>query len=355
MAGIDDNRVITVLCASVGDRPPHLRAVEERVTVRYCDADGLQDAIRGAHALLLWDYFSGAVRQVWDHADALRWIHVAAAGVDKLLFDELIDSDVVVTNARGIFDRPIAEFVLGSVLAFAKDLHGSHDLQLARAWKWRETRTVAGGTALIVGTGAIGRETARLLRAVGMRVRGAGRTARDDDPDFGTVVASADLADHVGWADHVVVVTPLTEATRGLVDATVLAAMKPTAHLVNVGRGPCVVEADLIAALNAGTIAGASLDVFSTEPLPTDSPLWDLPGVAVSAHMAGDAVGWTDALAHQFVDNALRWLDGRDLVNVVDKRLGFVPAHPVPAHPVPGQDVSSNDATPGRRGERPAY
>jgi phosphoglycerate dehydrogenase-like enzyme len=303
-------------------------AVEERATVRYCDADGLPSAVQGAHALFLWDYFSSAVRGVWDRADALRWIHVAAAGVDKLLFDELIDSDVIVTNARGVFDRPIAEFVLGSILAFAKDIHGSHDLQLARAWKHRETLTVAGSTVLVVGTGAIGRETARLLRAVGMRVRGAGRAARAGDPDFGTVIASDDLAAHVGWADHVVVVAPLTEATRGLINATVLAAMKPTAHLVNVGRGPCVVEDDLIAALADARIAGASLDVFETEPLPTEHPLWSTTGAVVSAHMSGDAVGWVDTLAHQFVDNALRWLDGRDLVNVVDKRLGFVPTDP---------------------------
>jgi phosphoglycerate dehydrogenase-like enzyme len=246
-----------------------MRAVEERATVRYCDAAGLPAAVQGAHALFLWDFFSTAVRQVWDHADVLRWIHVASAGVDKLLFDELIDSDIVVTNARGVFDRPLAEFVLGSILAFAKDIHRSHDLQLAHTWKHRETLTVAGTTALVVGTGGIGRETARLLRAVGMRVRGAGRTARVEDPDFGTVIASDDLAAHVGWADHVVMVAPLTEATRGLIDATVLAAMKPGAHLVNVGRGACVVEDDLIAALARGQIAGASLDVFETEPLST--------------------------------------------------------------------------------------
>ncbi|MBF8184766.1 D-2-hydroxyacid dehydrogenase [Nonomuraea sp. K274] len=331
MAGSEDRPVITVLCADMNRRPPHMQAVEERATVRYCDTGGLAAAVTDAHALFLWDYFSSAVRQVWDRAGALRWIHVAAAGVDKLLFDELIDSDVIVTNARGVFDRPIAEFVLGSVLAFAKDVHRSHDLQLARTWKHRETRSVAGGTALVVGTGAIGREIARLLRAVGMEVRGAGRTARAADPDFDTVVASDELALHVGWADHVVMAAPLTPATRGLIDAPVLAAMKPTAHLVNIGRGPCVVEDHLIAALAGGQIAGASLDVFETEPLPVDHPLWDTPGVVVSAHMSGDAVGWLDTLARQFTDNALRWLDGEDLVNVVDKRLGFVPPGPRPS------------------------
>ena len=144
---------------------------------------------------------------------------------------------VTVTNARGVFDRPIAEFVLAAVLAHAKLLHESRDLQRDKVWRHRETRTVVGARALIVGTGAIGRETARLLRAVGMEVRGAGRTARADDVDFGEVVASADLVGHVGWCDYLVNAAPLTEQTRGLINADVFAAMRPSAHLINVGRG----------------------------------------------------------------------------------------------------------------------
>ncbi|MDD9205544.1 NAD(P)-dependent oxidoreductase, partial [Georgenia sp. 10Sc9-8] len=200
--------------------------VEDRAEVRYTDAANLGKAVEGADAVFLWDFFSTALRDVWPQADRLRWVHVAAAGVDTLLFEELRSSSVVVTNARGVFDRPIAEYVLGAVLAHAKDSRRSLELQHARRWQHRETTLVAGTTALVVGTGAIGRETARLLRAVGMEVRGAGRRARAADPDFGTVVASADLAEHAGWADHLVVVAPLTPATRGLVDRTVLAAMK---------------------------------------------------------------------------------------------------------------------------------
>lgn len=319
---------VAVLCAGPHDRPPHLGTLARRADVVCADAGGLGEAIEDARALLLWDFFSTAVRDVWQRAGRLEWIHVAAAGVDRLLFDELRDSAVVVTNARGIFDRPIAEFVLASVLAHAKDVHRSDDLQRGRTWQHRETRLVVGSTALVVGTGAIGRETARLLRAVGVQVRGAGRTAREGDPDFGTVVDSSRLAEHVGWADHVVVVAPLTPATRGLVDRRVLAAMKPGSHLVNVGRGASVVEADLIDALRAGRPAAASLDVFETEPLPPDHPLWAAPGVTVTPHMSGDTVGWRDALARQFVDNAIRWLDGEPLLNVVDKRLGFVRAEP---------------------------
>lgn len=317
---------ITILCPPDGGRPAGTELLEGDAELTFTDAAGLSDALRGAEALLLWDYFSEAVRDAWPSAGSLRWIHVAAAGVDKLLFPELVGSDVVVTNARGIFDRAMAEFVLGSILAVAKDIHLSHDLQTARTWHRRETRLISTETALVVGTGAIGRETARLLRAAGMDVRGAGRTARSGDPDFGEVVASADLIEHVGWADHVVVAAPLTEQTRGLISKDVLAAMKPGSHLVNVGRGPIVDETALVSALRDGPVEAASLDVFEVEPLPDESPLWTMPGVAVSAHMSGDYEGWREALARQFVDNARRWLSGEPPLNIVDKKRGFVVA-----------------------------
>lgn len=320
--------VIAVLCSAADDRPSHLAPVEERADLRYTDAAGLADAVDGAQALFLWDFFSTAVKDVWDRASELEWVHVAAAGVDKLLFDELVESDVVVTNARGVFDRPIAEFVLASILALAKRLHESHDLQRQKVWEHRETESINGQHALIIGTGAIGRETARLLSAVGMSVQGAGRTARTDDPDFGDVVASSQLAEHVGDADHVVVAAPLTEQTRQLLDDAVFAAMKPSAHLVNISRGAIIDEDALVHALDTGEIAAASLDVFAVEPLPEDSALWSTPGVVVSPHLSGDAHGWLDTLARQFVDNALHWLDGEELDNVVDKRLGFVPSSP---------------------------
>ncbi|MDO5710973.1 MAG: D-2-hydroxyacid dehydrogenase [Micrococcales bacterium] len=325
-------RVIAVLCADAHDhaaRPGHLQPLEGLLDWRFADADGLAEAVREADALLLWDFFSSAVADVWEQAQHVEWIHVAAAGVDKLLFEELAASDVVVTNARGIFDRPIAEFVAASVFAHAKRVHETHDLQVRRQWLHRETATLVGKRALIVGTGAIGREIARLLRALGLQVRGAGSRARAGDPDFGDVIDSARLAEHVTQlreVDYLVNAAPLTQATRGLIDAGVLAALKPGAHLVNIGRGPTVVEADLLAAVRDGRLDGASLDVFETEPLPSESALWDAPGVVVSPHMSGDVVGWRDALARQFVDNAQRWLAGEELSNIVDKRLGYVPA-----------------------------
>lgn len=308
------------------EHPPGMAAVEEFAEVRYAKADELAAALKGADALFLWDFFSTAVRDVWEHADSLRWIHVAAAGVDTLLFPELVDSGVIVTNSRGIFDRPIAEFVLGSILAFAKDMPGSLRRQQARKWEHRETERIDGCSAMVVGTGAIGRETARLLDAVGMAVSGVGRTARTNDPDFGEVYASSDLAEVVGDADYLVMIAPLTESTRGLVDARVLAAMKPSARVINVGRGELVQEEALIEALDAGQIAGAALDVFPIEPLPAYSRLWDMENVLVSSHLSGDALGWLERLADLFLDNADRYRRGESLLNVVDKELGYVPS-----------------------------
>nr|WP_218621261.1 D-2-hydroxyacid dehydrogenase [Mycolicibacterium hippocampi] len=311
------------MCAKADDRPPGLDDID--VDLRFCAADGLADAVRGARGLLLWDYFSTAVRDVWSDAGDLEWIHITAAGVDTLLFDDLRNSDVVVTNARGVFDRPLAEYVLGAVLAHAKDSRTSFDLQRRHEWRHRETRSITGATALVVGTGGIGREIAKLLRAAGMVVRGAGRRPVADDPDFGEIVDSAELAAHAGWCDHLVLAAPLTPATRGMVDQAVLDAMKPDAHLINIARGPMVDQAALLTALTQGQIGGATLDVFDTEPLPAEHPLWDAPNTTITAHMSADVIGWRDELAAQFAANARRWLAGEPLHNVVDKKLGYVP------------------------------
>jgi phosphoglycerate dehydrogenase-like enzyme len=314
---------VTVLCGD--DQPRGMAEVERLAEVRYVRADGLRDALAGADVLFVWDFFSPAVRAAWPAADKLQWVHVASAGVDAILFDDLRDSDVVLTNSRGVFDDAIAEYVLGLVIAFAKDFPRTLQLQRERRWEWRETERVGGRKALVVGTGPIGAAIARLLRAVGIEVRGAGRRAREDDPDFGIVHSSAELPDHVGWADFVIAVLPLTDETRGMFDRRVFAAMKPTARFINVGRGEHVVTEDLIAALRAGELAGAALDVFDQEPLPSESPLWTMENVVVSPHMSGDTVGWKDTLARVFVANFRRWIAGEPLHNVVDKKRGYVP------------------------------
>lgn len=325
---------IAILGADGLPEPHNLTAIEELATVRQCTADNLSHALPGADVLLLWDFFSRALKDNWGSATAdLRWVHVCAAGVDSLLFDDLRASPVVVTNASGVFDQPIAEFVLASILARDKQLHESKTFQREGRWRHRETMRTSGTSALVIGTGGIGRAVARMLRAVGIRVAGAGRTSRADDPDFGVVHATADLASYVGRFDNVVAIAPLTAQTERMINAPVFAAMRGDAHFINVGRGALVDESALIDALRAGEIGAASLDVFDTEPLPTESPLWTMDNVALSPHMSGDVRGWREELADLFLDNLGRYLDATAppaevLRNVVDKDRGYVAGTP---------------------------
>lgn len=314
----------TVVVLHGGSYPPAMTRIEELADVRYATEDELASALPGADVLFVWDFRSEAVQAAWSAADRLRWMHAASAGVDRMLFPELVESGVVLTNSRGVFDRPMAEYVLATVLSFAKDLHTSLRLQDRKQWRHRETERVAGKRALLVGTGPIGRAIAAQLSAAGLSVTGAGRRARTGDPDFGTVHSSDELHPVLGEFDYVVLAAPLTEQTRGLVDARALARFKPTARLINVGRGELVVQDELVEALSAGQLAGAALDVFDAEPLPATSPLWEMPDVLVSPHMSGDTVGWTDELVELFLTNLRGYVEGAWPHNVVDKQRGYV-------------------------------
>jgi len=263
------------------------------------------------------------LRRAWPGHHHISWVHATSAGVNTLMFPELINSDIQLTNARGVFDRGIAEYVLGAVLLFAKDSMNNLRYQQQHEWRHRETELIRDRTALIVGAGSVGREVARLLRAAGMQVIGTARHAREDE-NFKAVYASDRLPELLPDADFVVITAPLTGETRGLFDAEAFACMQPRARLINVGRGPIVVEHDLINALQEGVIAGAVLDVFEQEPLADQSPLWDMPQVMISAHMAGDFRGWEQALGEQFVENFYRWKHGQLLHNVVEKHKGYI-------------------------------
>ena len=326
-----EKTIVAVLAREQGPRPPGLEPVAEVSTICYAvSVQELADALGDADVLLVWDFRSTKLRDAWPHARHLRWIHVAGVGVETVLFPELVASDVVLTNSRGVFDQALAEYVLGLMLAFAKGFPATFDLQRRHAWQHRETEQLRGQTVLVVGAGGIGRAVGRLARCAGMHVVGVAHFARPSDPDLGRVVAARDLRAILGEADYIVIAAPLTSETTGMFDAAAFDRMKPTARLINVGRGPIVDEDALLTALRAKRIAGAALDVFSDEPLPTDHPFWDLPGVIVSPHMAGDFTGWMTALAQLFVRNFLRWRSGEPLLNVVDKRRGYVPTQPAP-------------------------
>jgi phosphoglycerate dehydrogenase-like enzyme len=316
---------ITVLHGT--DRPPDLARRAGDAHVRFATDATLGAALPGTDVLLVWDFTSDAVRHAWPTSGQPRWVHTASAGVDRLTFPALLGSPAVLTNSRGVFDTPMAEYVLGLVIAMAKDLPGTIAGQARRQWRHRETEPVAGRCAVVVGSGPIGRAIARLLGAVGMRVRLVGRTRRcpvPGDPAPVLVHGIDELPGLLPSADDLVLAAPLTDRTRGLVDATALAQLRPGARVINVGRGGLVVEDDLVAALRDGHVAGAALDVFAIEPLPPDSPLWTLPGVIVSPHMSGDITGWRTALVDLFAENLERYRAGEPLRNVVDKTLGYV-------------------------------
>ncbi|GAA2276564.1 D-2-hydroxyacid dehydrogenase [Streptomyces atrovirens] len=304
------------------DPLPRLGRLTGRVRVEHADASTLAGRLPSADVLLVWDFTSHAVREAWPgEGPRPRWVHTASAGVDHLLCPELAASDTVVTNARGVFDRPIAEYVAALVLAFAKDLPRTLELQRERTWRHRESRGVAGTRAVVVGSGPIGRAIAGTLGALGVKTALVGRTARAG------VHGPDDLDRLLARADWVIAAAPLTETTRGMFDARRFGVMQPSAHFVNVGRGQLVVEDALAEAVRRRWIAGAALDVFENEPLTPDSPLWRLPGLIVSPHMSGDTVGWRDELGEQFVELFELWAAGRPLENVVDKQRGYVPGH----------------------------
>ncbi|AGJ55130.1 D-3-phosphoglycerate dehydrogenase [Streptomyces sp. PAMC 26508] len=307
------------------DPPPRLGRLAGRAVVRYADRRTLAGLLPGADVLLVWDFTSDAVREAWPgDGPRPRWVHTASAGVDRLLCPELAASPTVVTNARGVFELPIAEYVAGLVLAFAKDLPRTLELQRLHRWSHRETRGLAGTRAVVVGAGPVGREIMRLLDALGVQVALVGRTARR------TIHGVEDLDRLAAGADWVIGAAPLTDATRGMFDSRFFGLLQPSAHFVNVGRGALTVEEDLAEALRRRWIAGAALDVFQEEPLGSRSPLWEVPRLLVSPHMSGDTAGWRDRLGAQFVSMYELWSAGESLPNVVDIRRGYVPSTDIP-------------------------
>ena len=236
--------------------------------------EAFADAAPGADAILNWTGSRELLRQVWRMAPRLRWIHSRSAGLDELLFPELAESAVPLTNARGVFSEILGEFVIAAVMFFAKGLRRMVRSQEAGVWDQFDTVEVAGRTMGVVGLGDIGKAAARRAEALGLRVIGVGRA---DGPER--------KHDVLARSDYVVLSAPLTPETHGLIGEAELRAMKPEAVLINVGRGPLIDEAALIAALRDKKIGGAGLDVFDTEPLPLDHPLRKMDNVVITPHL----------------------------------------------------------------------
>lgn len=265
---------------------------------------------------------------ILSRAPRLRWIQGIGAGIDILVRGtDLLQSDVIITSSRGVRSTFMAEFVLFQMLAMARQASRLTANQLARRWEPFVGLQLRGKTLGIVGLGSIGAEIARRAKALDMRVVASRRsaTSRQKNTDgVDELFPAGELLQMLPQCDFVVLTPPLTAETAGLIGEAELKAMKPAAYLINVSRGPVVKENILIQALKEGWLAGAALDVFETEPLPLDSELWKLPNVLVSPHMAG-ATGeeHITPLTELFCENLRRFLAGKELLNVIDKKRGY--------------------------------
>ena len=264
-------------------------------------------------------------------AKKLRWIHSPAAAVHQLMFPELANSDVILTNAREVHGPVVAEHVIALIFALAKKIPYAVRLQEKHIWgqeaTWRarpRPREVLGATLGLVGVGSIGREVAKRASALGMRIVAVREHPEKGRPDgVEQVYASGDLETLLQQSDYVVLAVPITPSTQKLMNAERLAKMKPDACLINVGRGPLIDESALAAGLRNHQIGGAALDVFEQEPLPADSPLWDLDNLLITPHTAGLTEKLWERHYALFSENLRRYLAHQPLLGVVDKNKGY--------------------------------
>ncbi|MGB9464691.1 MAG: D-2-hydroxyacid dehydrogenase [Candidatus Acidiferrum sp.] len=264
------------------------------------------------------------------HAKKLKWIHSTAAGVAQLMYPELRDSGITVTNPSGVFSPPMAEHTMGLLLSLARNFPDSTRHQDRSHWgqqdiwdKPQRLTELSGQVLLIVGFGSIGRELAKRARAFDMRVWGVTRSGKGDTTHAEKIVPASQLEETLPHADYVVIAAPETIETRHLIGSAQIARMKPGARLINVGRGSLLDEIALIRALESGALGGAALDVASVEPLPPESPLWKAPNLFITPHTSAVS----DRLWHRetalLMDLLERWFDGREMFNQVDFARGY--------------------------------
>ncbi len=264
--------------------------------------------------------------ELWKSAPRLRWVQSGGAGVEQFMTPDFIASPVVLTNAAGVYAVPIADHVMAFVLHFSRRFNDLVRKQIGREWAdWGEVRMeeLKGKTLGIVGLGGIGTELAKRARGFDMRIIATRRRPGVQSEYVDEVRGTDELPWLLGESDFVALCAALTAETRHLIGREELGAMRPTAYLMNIGRGGLIDEAALVKALKDRRIAGAGLDVFEEEPLPSDSPLWDMPNVIITPHNAGDSPRSHERLMDLFCENLRRYVAGEALLNVVDKKAGY--------------------------------
>ncbi len=279
-----------------------------------------------ADVIFNWSGGRDLLRTVFAKTPKVRWIHSRSAGLDSLLFPELVESPVPLTNGTGVFSQSLGEFSLAAILYFAKDFRRMIRNQMAGRWEQFDVHEIAGQTVGIVGYGDIGRAVAKRVHAMGMRVLAVkrhGASAQNPDPLVDRVYLPDQRSEMIAQCDYVVAAAPLTAETRSMIGHAEFAAMKPGSVIINVGRGPVIDEPAMLAALTEGRIKGAGLDVFTQEPLPDGHPFYKMENVLLSPHCADHTMDWLEQAMQFFLENFARYSKGDPLQNVVNKKLGY--------------------------------
>ena len=301
--------------------PDHVREAVSGVTVV-----AVEDDAAAVREIVDADAFYGQITpSLLAAARQLRWIQSPAIGLERTMFPELIAHPVILTNPRGIFSDDIADHVMALVTGFARQMPRSMRQQLRHDWNPHDyqVRHLPDCTLGIFGLGGIGTAVAQRAAAFGMRVIAVDARRTDRPSGVAELWPSSRLPDLLHQSDFVVICAPETPETRGLFGSTTLKAMKPSAYLINIGRGKIVQLNALVEALRAGDIAGAGLDVFEIEPLPSDNPLWDLENVVITPHVAGIGPHTVERRHAVLLENVRRFVAGENLLNVVDKARWF--------------------------------
>ncbi|MCL4369905.1 MAG: D-2-hydroxyacid dehydrogenase [Chloroflexi bacterium] len=310
-------RVTEEQSRSLQEISPDLEIVVER------DPEKAREPLKDAEILCCFE-LPGPLAQ----APKLKWIQLVSAGAEHLFDAGIEKTDIMVTTVSGIHAHAMAEYSVGVMVMMARRLPAV--LEETRQRKWRPQRIRAyygeelhGKTVGVLGLGGVGRAVAEACHCLGMRVVALRRSGTATGGVADRVYLPPDLLVMLAECDYVVVALPVTPETRALIGEKELRAMKPTARLVNVGRGELIDEAAMARALREGWIAGAALDVFVQEPLPADSELWDAPNLIVTPHLAGGTLPYMDRAVEVFRQNLYRYLAGEPMLNVLDKQRGY--------------------------------
>jgi phosphoglycerate dehydrogenase-like enzyme len=318
---------LLVLIAPGDTNIPFVRELRQLAkTVIGDSARDLASAADDAEIILNWSGSLALLRDVFSMSNHLRWIHSRSAGLEQMLFPELIESEVIVTNSSGIFSPSLGEFALAAILYFAKDLRRMTRNQMAGVWEQFDVTMISGQTLGIIGYGSIGRAVAARARALEMKVLGLRRHIshpREEDSLLDHVYRPDQCLEMLSRCDYVLATLPLTEQTRGLISTREFAVMKKTAVVINIGRGPTIDERAIINALSENRIRGAALDVFDQEPLPAGHPFYSMENVLLSPHCADHTPDWLDNAMRFFIAQLRRFRGREPLLNVIDKRLGY--------------------------------